>query len=363
MARPFVSVLIDTYNHERFIEEAVTSVLAQDFPASDCEVLVVDDGSTDKTPEILRKFEPLIRILRKANGGQASAFNVGIPQCRGDIIAFLDGDDFWVPNKLRVIADTMAADSSLGMIGHSFYIVSEGKPPRVISPSQALRVNLRDSYSAEVFRLHRPYLGTSRLALRAEIARKCLPVPEALIFEADEYLFTVASALSEGMILKEVLTHYRAHGANLFLAAGGSVEGERRKQRVLEVLASELHRALPALGVPLAAARTIVEIVEEEAAQHRLSLEGGWSWEVFQTEISLYRMQHAGAPWRSKAFRWLSMIPALLLPPRSFYALRRWLSSRHWYSRLRETVIPVPPITLPKASPHVPSSTGSRPKT
>jgi hypothetical protein len=361
MARPFVSVLIDTYNHERFIEEAVNSVLTQDFPASDREVLVVDDGSTDKTPEILRKFEPHIHIHSKANGGQASAFNWGIPQCRGEIIVFLDGDDFWVPNKLRVIADTMAADPSLGMLGHSFSVVSEGNPPRVISPGRALCVNLRDSHSAEVFRLHRPYLGTSRLTLRTEIARKCLPVPEALIFEADEYLFTVASALSGGMILNEVLTHYRAHGANLFLAAGGSVEGERRKQRVLEALASELRFVLPSLGVPPAAARTVVEIVSAEAAQHRLSLEGGWSWEVFQTETSLYRMLHAEAPWPSKTFRWLSMIPALLLPPRSFYSFRRWLSSRYWYSRVRQTVIPVPPITLPKTPPHLPSSPNSRP--
>jgi len=93
MSAPLVSVLIDTYNHERFIEEAVNSVLAQDFPASDREILVVDDGSTDRTPEILRRFEPQIRVLRKPNGGQASAFNHGIPECRGEIVAFLDGDD------------------------------------------------------------------------------------------------------------------------------------------------------------------------------------------------------------------------------------------------------------------------------
>ncbi len=54
--RPFVSVLIDTYNHERFIEQAIASVLDQDFPASEMEVLVVDDGSTDRTPEVLRQF-------------------------------------------------------------------------------------------------------------------------------------------------------------------------------------------------------------------------------------------------------------------------------------------------------------------
>ncbi|HZS70819.1 MAG TPA: glycosyltransferase, partial [Candidatus Acidoferrum sp.] len=79
--RPFVSVLIDTYNHERFIEQAIASVLDQDFPASEMEVLVVDDGSTDRTPEVLRQFEPRVRVIRKANGGQASAFNAGIPQC------------------------------------------------------------------------------------------------------------------------------------------------------------------------------------------------------------------------------------------------------------------------------------------
>jgi len=90
MPRPIVSVLIDTYNHERFIEEAVNSVLAQDFPASEREIVVVDDGSTDRTPDILRTFVSEIRVLTKANGGQASAFNCGIPECRGELIAFLE---------------------------------------------------------------------------------------------------------------------------------------------------------------------------------------------------------------------------------------------------------------------------------
>ncbi len=99
MAKQFASVLIDTYNHERFIEQAIVSVLEQDFPATDREIVVVDDGSTDRTPEIVRKFEPRVRLLRKENGGQASAFNAGIPECQGEIIAFLDGDDWWAPNK------------------------------------------------------------------------------------------------------------------------------------------------------------------------------------------------------------------------------------------------------------------------
>src|SRR5580692_11465914 len=114
MAKTFVSVLIDTYNHERFIEKAVVSVLEQDFPAAEREIIVVDDGSTDGTPEIIRKFEPHVRVLRKVNGGQASAFNAGIPECKGEIIAFLDGDDWWAPNKLTSVVQAMATSSSVG---------------------------------------------------------------------------------------------------------------------------------------------------------------------------------------------------------------------------------------------------------
>src|SRR6266478_140362 len=103
MAKPFATALIDTYNHERFIEQAIVSVLEQDFPASETEILVVDDGSTDKTPELVRKFAPRVRLLRKINGGQASAFNAGISEARGEIVAFLDGDDWWAPGKLTAV--------------------------------------------------------------------------------------------------------------------------------------------------------------------------------------------------------------------------------------------------------------------
>src|SRR3989304_6126424 len=100
MSRPSVTALIDTYNHSAFIEQAIESVLSQDVPPSEMEVIVVDDGSTDATPERVRKYGSRIRYLRKSNGGQASAFNFAIPQARGEIIAFLDADDWWAPGKL-----------------------------------------------------------------------------------------------------------------------------------------------------------------------------------------------------------------------------------------------------------------------
>src|ERR1700694_1973852 len=123
MAKPFLSVLIDTYNHERFIEKALVSVLEQDFPAAEREILVVDDESSDGTPEIVRKFEPHVRLLRKPNGGQASAFNTGIPECKGEVVAFLDGDDWWARNKLASVVHAMAAEPSVGIVGHGIVVV------------------------------------------------------------------------------------------------------------------------------------------------------------------------------------------------------------------------------------------------
>src|SRR5260370_7041784 len=82
------------------------------------------------------------------------------------------------------------------------------------------------------------------MGLRTQLARRILPVPEALVIEADEYLFTLAAAMSQIIILREALTHYRFHGGNLYLAPGNEGKGLRRKQQVMEVLASSFRTML-----------------------------------------------------------------------------------------------------------------------
>ena len=348
MSRPFVSVIIDTYNHEAFIEQAIASTLDQDFPASDREILVVDDGSTDRTSELLAKFGQQIRVLHKSNGGQASAFNLAIPQCRGEIIVFLDGDDWWKRGKLQRVSDLMDKDPNIGMVGHAIIESFNDGSERVIAPETQTRFRLQSRSSAEFFRVHRCYFGTSRLALRSSLLRKVSPVPEALIIEADEYLFTLAAALADSIVLTDPLTHYRIHGANLFMAPGAFSGGERRKQRAISALASELRHTLPAIGTPPEATAAVLELVDAEASQLLLQLDGGPPWATYRAERTLYRIQHPDAPWRSRAFRGISMVPALLLPPRWFYGGRRWLGSQPWYKHARSEFVPLPQATQVK---------------
>jgi glycosyltransferase involved in cell wall biosynthesis len=95
---PSVSVIIPTYNRAWCLSEAVDSVLAQDF--SDFELIVVDDGSTDGTADLLAAYGNDIAVLQLEHSGVSAARNAGIATARGELIAFLDSDDIWLPKKL-----------------------------------------------------------------------------------------------------------------------------------------------------------------------------------------------------------------------------------------------------------------------
>jgi glycosyltransferase involved in cell wall biosynthesis len=96
--KPIVSVIIPTYNRGWILTEAIDSVLAQDY--EDYELIVVDDGSTDNTREILDDYGQDIMVLRQANKGVSAARNRGIAEAGGQLVAFLDSDDLWLPRKL-----------------------------------------------------------------------------------------------------------------------------------------------------------------------------------------------------------------------------------------------------------------------
>jgi len=104
---PLVSVVMPAYNSARYIAEAIDSALQQDYPA--LEIIVVDDGSTDDTVNIVARYGDKIRLLSQKNQGSAAARNLGIRQARGKYIAFLDADDAWWRHKIRHQVEALAA--------------------------------------------------------------------------------------------------------------------------------------------------------------------------------------------------------------------------------------------------------------
>lgn len=96
---PFLTVIIPAYNREQYVGEAIRSALEQTRTPN--EIIVVDDGSSDGTAAVARSFGGIVRCLSQKNGGCASARNHGVNEAKGDLLAFLDSDDQWVPQKLE----------------------------------------------------------------------------------------------------------------------------------------------------------------------------------------------------------------------------------------------------------------------
>jgi glycosyltransferase involved in cell wall biosynthesis len=331
MPRPAVTVLIDTYNHERFIEEAIVSVLEQDFPRAEVDILVVDDGSTDRTPEIVRKFEPHVRMLRKTNGGQGSAFNAGIPETRGEIVAFLDGDDWWAKTKLSVVMEYLACRPHIGILGHGIYeIDSDTRETTTTTPQHAGEIRFDTVAGGRFFRQMMCFFGTSRVTMRRSVLSRVLPVPESLIVEADEFISIMSAAYSAAGLLQQPLTFYRLHANNLFQVRRKDEVKLRRIQVVLAALARELRIRLGSSSVGSEIIDAIVEPLDVGSTRLRLTLDGGSRWETFQTERTDFRIAYKKGSPAYRLFQNFVLGCTLALSPKSFYRLRDWYSRSNW---------------------------------
>jgi hypothetical protein len=337
---PLVSVVVDTYNHEAFIGEAITSVLQQDYQLGAVEVLVIDDGSRDGTARQLSVFADRVRIIRKENGGQASALNLGVTLAKGDIIAFLDGDDWWHPQKLQGVVGYLLQNPTVGMVGHGIVeVAADGSSRRALRPGELIRFDLKSDVGPAIFKRVTCFLGTSRLTCRRNVLERLLPIPESLVIEADEYLFTLGGAIAEVAVLDELLCYYRLHGQNLYYFSDYDPARLRRKHSVVAKLAEVLPNRLTALGVSDANACKVVENTAHDARRLGLVIDGGQIGTAFGVEWAVMRAH----PAQWSLVRWpvkvVMLLLALALPPKLFYRLRGR------YSMLRKTAVRISRIT------------------
>jgi teichuronic acid biosynthesis glycosyltransferase TuaG len=201
-----VSVIIPAFNRAHWLADAVNSVLAQTHGRS--EVLVVDDGSTDATFEVARRLadsDPRVRPFRQANAGVAAARNLALAAARGRYVAFLDSDDWWLPEKLeRQVAAIVATDAKLCFTG--FRRVREGAD----TPGDQVRVPARVG--------HRQLLRTNHIATTTCLVDRARAGDFRMVAVNHDDYATWLSLLRPGgwaLGLDEDLARYRVAGESL----------------------------------------------------------------------------------------------------------------------------------------------------
>jgi len=203
-ANPLISVVIPTYNNASLVVEAVESVLAQTYERS--ELIVVDDGSTDDTAERLARFGDRLRFIRQENHGVPTARNAGIRAGQGELVAFLDSDDLWLPRKLEVSVRPFLEDAELGVVYTDFRLWDMNTGKRYVYP-----VYRKSGWMArDIFRECRG-VTTSTIVARRRYLDQAGLFDEAFIHAEDWDLFVRLAEVCRFQFVPEVLTVRRRH--------------------------------------------------------------------------------------------------------------------------------------------------------
>jgi glycosyltransferase involved in cell wall biosynthesis len=224
MADHRVSVVIPARDVARYLGEAIDSVLEQSRPPD--EVVVVDDGSLDETPALLAGYGDRIAVIRQPRLGNATAVNRGIAAVSGDLVAFLDADDLWTPDKLAMQLPLLERDESLEAV---FGLVQ-----------QFLSADADPSLADQVVIPRDPQPGISRPAMliRRSSLDRVGPFDEAR--SNGDFTDWYARALEKGLeahVPEVVVARRRIHGANL-----GIRQHDRQGPETLDILKASLDR-------------------------------------------------------------------------------------------------------------------------
>jgi glycosyltransferase involved in cell wall biosynthesis len=203
--RPKISIIINNFNYGRFVGAAIDSALNQTYPH--VEVIVVDDGSTDGSREIVKKYESRARIILKENGGQVSAFNVGWRAATGKMIAFLDSDDSLFPQAIETVVNAWGPE-----------IVKMQFPLQILGPRGSTEFLMPRAHLSEG-NLLRQLLETGRYVSSPtsgnvychDFLEKIFPIPESEWDHGDAYINNSAPFYGTIGAIHEPLGFYRVH--------------------------------------------------------------------------------------------------------------------------------------------------------
>jgi hypothetical protein len=259
-----IDIVINNYNYGRYLSDAIASARAQTHPK--VRVIVVDDGSGDDSRRVLDELEDGIAVVvLKDNGGQASALNVGVEHCAGDIVMFLDADDVLHPDAAARVAAAFAADEAIARVQFRADVIdAEGRPTGVVKPSPHLPMPTGDLRDAE---LAHPYdmvwMSTSANAFRSAALRALLPIPETEYrICADWYLVHLSTLLGPVLSLSEVGVSYRMHGANNYEPQSSRLDLDHLRQTILLARSTSAELLRLAAELDLSRPRRILSLAD-----------------------------------------------------------------------------------------------------
>ena len=209
---PKVSVVIPAYNCQRFITTAINSVLAQSY--ADYELIVVDDGSTDNTSQIVSGFRGRVKLIKQKNGGPAAARNTGVAHSRGEYVAFLDQDDAWLPDKLKAQVELMDGNERLGLVFTDTYeIPDRGFDASAYGAARSFISRPPHRGMALEYLFLKNFISTSSVMVRKGILEKIGPFNASLVPVEDYDRWLRIAALYEIDFLDRPLVRHRDHPA------------------------------------------------------------------------------------------------------------------------------------------------------
>lgn len=240
-----VSILINNYNYGCFLKTAIDSALAQSY--KEIEIIVVDDGSTDNSREIIDSYGDRITSVIKENGGQASAFNAGFSRSKGEIICFLDADDLFVPTKVEKIVEAFNHDPQAAWCFHPLEFVDGNLEPLTIEQKytgESGVYNIRNDIKQGKLNGKLPFssIATSGLCYRRSLLEKLLPMPESIKITSDDYLKYAAFALTPGYALLEKLSWQKIHDRNAYTFRQ---DKQKLRAKINIITASLLRQKIP----------------------------------------------------------------------------------------------------------------------
>jgi len=211
-SNPRITVIVCNYNYDQYVVQAINSVLEQTF--GDFELVVIDDGSTDKSREAIESIrDSRIRNVFQKNGGQACAFNFGFSMANGEIITFLDSDDWWKPEKLSTIIRWHEfLEGQYGVLQHALEIWQDGNthPYKRVLPVGDCFGEMQETGRIDFF------VPTSGLCFRKRLLEKVFPIPEQFIICADAFLMRAAFVHGQVYSIPQPLGYYRKHDNTVF---------------------------------------------------------------------------------------------------------------------------------------------------